>query len=375
MTDPSNRTFVCSVLFLDIVEYSKKSVTEQLRIKQRFNAILVRALGQIAQDDRIVLDTGDGAAISFLGNPEDSLFVAMDLRDAIASESSDGTISLPVRMGINLGPVRLIKDINGQLNIIGDGINVAQRVMSFCDPGSILVSRSYHEVVSRLSDEYLQMFEDVGTRTDKHVREHSVYSVGIAPAASHWRMSKAELSVSTSGLNHAHTGSKQSTSRIRFPYLFGAPLVAVLIIMLAITTRHSHNRNAEEIQAASSEQKQSEESQKLPTIAPQISVPDLPAATRNSSKPVTMASSMKPTESESVKQSLQLQGGVVEFTILPWGEVYVDGRFRGISPPVKRLLVRVGRHMIVIRNGAFAPHTEIIEVKAGDRTKIRYKFQ
>ena len=92
------------------------------------------------------LDTGDGAAISFLGNPEDALNVAMTMRNAIQESASP----LDVRFGVNLGPVRLIKDLNGQLNIIGDGINVAERVMSFSSAGQLLVSRSYYEVVSRL---------------------------------------------------------------------------------------------------------------------------------------------------------------------------------------------------------------------------------
>ncbi len=176
--DTSNRTFVSSILFLDIVEYSKQSVTDQLALKQQFNNLLVDALKHVAASDRIVLDTGDGAAVSFQGNPEDSLFAGMHMRDAIASLPSDGLPKLEVRFGINLGPVRLIKDINGQLNIIGDGISVAQRVMSFAEPGCILVSRSYFEVVSRLSDDYAKIFSAAGTRTDKHVREHSVYEIG-----------------------------------------------------------------------------------------------------------------------------------------------------------------------------------------------------
>jgi hypothetical protein len=31
------RTLVCSILFLDIAEYSRRDVTEQVRLKQRFN--------------------------------------------------------------------------------------------------------------------------------------------------------------------------------------------------------------------------------------------------------------------------------------------------------------------------------------------------
>jgi len=40
--ESSSRTLVCSVLFLDIVEYSRKPVAEQLQLKQLFNAVLER---------------------------------------------------------------------------------------------------------------------------------------------------------------------------------------------------------------------------------------------------------------------------------------------------------------------------------------------
>lgn len=176
MSESQHHTLVCSVLFLDIEGYSTKSVTEQLAVKQQFNDLLLGALRHVAPDDRIILDTGDGAAVSFLSDPEDSLFAAMNLRDAIAASAPQ----LRVRIGINLGPVRMLKDINGQVNIIGDGINDAQRVMSFCEPGKILVSRSYFEVVSRLSDDYARLFVFDGTRTDKHVREHAVYAIGAS---------------------------------------------------------------------------------------------------------------------------------------------------------------------------------------------------
>jgi len=169
MTTPSNRTLVCSILFLDIVEYSKQTVSGQLDLKQQFNRLLGEALEQVAPDDRVILDTGDGAAVTFLGDPEDALFVAMAIRD--------GAGALPVRMGINLGPVRLVKDLNGQVNILGDGINVAQRIMSFSGPGQLLVSRSFYEVVSCLANDYASLFQHEGARTDKHVREHEVYSV------------------------------------------------------------------------------------------------------------------------------------------------------------------------------------------------------
>ena len=174
MAEAAGRTLVTSVLFLDIVGYSKKSVADQMGVKQRFNDSLATALAPIATGDRVILDTGDGAAVTFLGNPDDALFSGLVLQRAT---------DLPVRMGINLGPIRVVKDLNGQLNILGDGINVGQRVMSFADPGQLLVSRSFYEVVSRLSDVYEGLFNHVGERKDKHVRAHEVYSVDLAAEA------------------------------------------------------------------------------------------------------------------------------------------------------------------------------------------------
>src|SRR5512135_1267224 len=178
MEERENKTIICSVLFLDIVEYSKKSVSGQISLKERFNAFLSIAIRDVPVNDRIILDTGDGAAISFLGDISDALHAALSMRSSLLNEGVRMEPPLLVRIGVNLGPVRLVKDINGQPNIVGDGINVAQRVMSFSDPGQILVSRSYYDAVSRLSQEYAGMFHYQGSRTDKHVREHEVYAIG-----------------------------------------------------------------------------------------------------------------------------------------------------------------------------------------------------
>ncbi len=172
MAEDSGRTLVCSILFLDIVDYSKRDVGEQVRLKNMFNLVMTSALGHVEPDERLVVDTGDGAAITFLGDPERALYVALEVFDNVRE--------LPVRMGINLGPVSLMKDLNGLDNVIGDGINVAQRIMSFARGGELLVSRAFYEVVSRLSDDYEAMFRMEGSHTDKHRRAHDVYSVSKA---------------------------------------------------------------------------------------------------------------------------------------------------------------------------------------------------
>jgi class 3 adenylate cyclase len=168
----ASRTLVCSVLFLDIAGYSQRGVGEQIKLKERFNQVLAHSLADLETRDRVVIDTGDGAAIAFLGDPEAALFAALAIFDNVGE--------LPVRMGINLGPVYLARDINGQQNVIGDGINVAQRIMSFAQGGELLVSRSFYEVVLLLSGDYATLFHSGGARTDKHQRVHEVYAVSHA---------------------------------------------------------------------------------------------------------------------------------------------------------------------------------------------------
>ena len=177
MSERLNKTSICSVVFLDIVNQSKKPVAEQIGDKELFNGVINEAIKDVAQNDRILLDTGDGAAIALLGAPEEALFVAMTIRDNIVKHNKENDHKLFVRMGINLGPVRVVSDINGRPNILGDGINVAERVMSFAEPNQILVSRSYYEITSRLTEEITGMFSYFGIRQDKHVREHEVYSI------------------------------------------------------------------------------------------------------------------------------------------------------------------------------------------------------
>jgi len=174
------RTTICSVVFVDIVEYSKLTVSKQLAIKGWFNDLLSLALHNLSPTERIILDTGDGAALCFMGDPEDALFVANSLRVALTEQVYPG---LELRIGINLGPVKIVKDINGRPNIIGDGINSAQRVMGFAAPNQILVSRSFYEVVSCLSEEYAQLFGQEAVHQDKHIKEHHVYEVRVSGLA------------------------------------------------------------------------------------------------------------------------------------------------------------------------------------------------
>src|SRR4030065_2845614 len=99
MEERDNRTIMCSVLFLDIVEYSKKSVSGQISLKERFNSYLSAAIRDVPITDRIILDTGDGAAINFLGDIEDALKAPLLLRESLLNEDPAIEHPLLVRLG------------------------------------------------------------------------------------------------------------------------------------------------------------------------------------------------------------------------------------------------------------------------------------
>jgi hypothetical protein len=65
---------------------------------------------------------------------------------------------------------------------------------------------------------------------------------------------------------------------------------------------------------------------------------------------------------------------VLNLVIVPWGEVYLDGRMQGVSPPLLEMQVVAGKHVIKIRNTSFPEFTQVLVVKSGEKIKIRYSF-
>jgi class 3 adenylate cyclase len=401
----ANRTFICSVLFLDIVEYSRKPVAEQIQLKDRFNALIAESIRDIGAADRIILDTGDGVAINFLGDPEDALFVAMSLRDSFAP-NPDEPPQVPARIGINLGPVRLVKDLNGQPNIIGDGINVAQRVMGFAQPGQVLVSRSYYEVVSHISEGYGQLFHYEGSRTDKHVREHEVYSVGYTATQSALK-SPAERAKASSNDRRRQTATASLAAgtllRKIEPWLnnrsiaYGTAALSVGAFALALLLNFVGSQPEAAGDAAPLAAGTATETKKPAPVARRAETEDpvvfgFPQTSDKKPARASAPRESKPGAGTSIPLFSQEQeaansaGGssaalpsaattaVIALAIAPWGEVFVDGNRVGVSPPVNEVEVSPGRRKIEIRNGNFPVYTQTVEVKADEKIRIKHKF-
>lgn len=393
MEQRGNKTIVCAVFFLDIVEYSKKSVAGQISLKERFNAFLAIAIRDVPVADRIILDTGDGAAISFLGDIEDALQAALSMRSSLLGEGVRMDPPLLVRMGVNLGPVRLVKDINGQPNIVGDGINVAQRVMGFADPGQILVSRSYFDAVSRLSHEYAGMFHYQGARTDKHVREHEVYAIGYPGDLTSTHRSV----VLKNEIEHSSGAHRILVQAKRTWYAFTHQVANMERYAMARFAKATLPQRASLIAAAAAlilgaglglyqlTQQPDEvpsDSGKGANSAPAIVVEQKAGQAVAVTKP-PVAEPPKEKTVQGITQHARIRtleettGGpaVVSLSILPWGEVYLDGKKQGVTPPLLELQVVPGKHTLVIRNTTFPAYKQVIHVKAGAQIKIRHSFK
>jgi len=243
---------------------------------------------------------------------------------------------------VNLGPVRLVKDLNGQMNIIGDGINVAQRVMSFARPGQLLVSRSFYEVVSCLSRDYLNLFRHEGSRTDKHVREHEVYSVvGGTPTTRRLAHTESQILARDGGwlAGSGPLGFRRSA-------LMAAPLAFLLLVGGGVAARSMID------------------AEPAPAAKPKARIAALERKAPPAERP---APPEKPAPAASGP-------GRLELAVLPWGEVLIDGKSRGVSPPLRTLEIPPGSHTIELRNSTFPSHVEKIDVKPGEAVRIRYRF-
>ena len=73
------QTRMAAVLFADLVGFSKKPVLAQLAAKEALTLLLQRLVTLYPDDSRVVLDTGDGAAVGFLVSPEYALGLALRL--------------------------------------------------------------------------------------------------------------------------------------------------------------------------------------------------------------------------------------------------------------------------------------------------------
>jgi hypothetical protein len=103
----------------------------------------------------------------------------------------------------------------------------------------------------------------------------------------------------------------------------------------------------------------------------------LPATPASQAPPVRVpqaaAGSVSPDASA---RPAPLATGKTEYKVLikPWGTLYVDGQDRGVSPPVKRLVLAAGKHTVRIVNPAYPDRVLRIDAGRAPSGKIVHDF-
>lgn len=110
--------------------------------------------------------------------------------------------------------------------------------------------------------------------------------------------------------------------------------------------------------------------------APATAAPPVAESDVKKGRPAPPSSaSGKPGPGRAETTVLPTEVGRIRFAIIPWGEVYVDGRYRGVSPPLREVEVAAGRHKIEVRNTSFPVHTEVVDARPGGQARVRHRFQ
>ncbi|QVQ25503.1 serine/threonine protein kinase [Achromobacter deleyi] len=123
----------------------------------------------------------------------------------------------------------------------------------------------------------------------------------------------------------------------------------------------------------------------LPTLVPQgaVAAADTPASPADSAVTSPAVPPLAPAAQEPPEASAAAEEApkpkpvpvVVRLDIRPWGEVWINGVARGISPPVKEVKLIPGKYQVVLRNADLPPLRMTLEVRAGKAAVISHTFQ
>jgi len=162
-----NRTVerrLAAIMAADVVSYSRLMGTDEVgtlrKLKAHRRELIDPAIA--GHHGRIVKTTGDGMLVEF-ASVVDAVACAVAVQRGMfgrnAEEAEDKRVIF--RIGINVGDIIIDGD-----DIFGDGVNIAARLESLCEPGGLCISRTANE---QIRDKLLLSFADLGEQTVKNI--------------------------------------------------------------------------------------------------------------------------------------------------------------------------------------------------------------
>jgi class 3 adenylate cyclase len=167
---------LAAILVSDVVGYSRLAGADEDRTLARLRALRSDLIDPAisVHRGRIVKRTGDGSVIEFR-SVVDAVRCALEVQHAMVERNAGLGLEkrIEFRIGIHLGDV--VEESDGDL--MGDGVNIAARLESVCEPGAVCLSEdAYRQVKSRLD----LPIHDLGLIQLKNIADPiRVYSLGL----------------------------------------------------------------------------------------------------------------------------------------------------------------------------------------------------
>ncbi len=157
--------------------YSRLAAADEEGTVSRLRALRHELIDPVisAHGGRTVKLTGDGRLIEF-GSVVDAVRGAIELQSKMAVRNIDVAPDkrIEFRVGIHLGDVI----VEGDGDLMGDGVNIAARLEGIAEPGGICLSNAAYEQVR---DKIATEFTDLGDKELKNIaRPVRVYAVQVS---------------------------------------------------------------------------------------------------------------------------------------------------------------------------------------------------
>ncbi len=168
---------LAAILTADVVGYSRLMGIDEVGTLRQLTAHRRECIDPAiaAGRGRIVKATGDGVLAEFPSAVQ-AVASAITIQRSLASrnECVPAEKRLVFRIGINVGDIIIEAD-----DIFGDGVNVAARLETLCEPGGLCISRAVRDQVR---DKLPVAFADLGEQTVKNIAR-PVRAFGLTPGA------------------------------------------------------------------------------------------------------------------------------------------------------------------------------------------------
>ena len=155
---------LAAVLAADVVGYSRLMGADEMGTLKSLKAHRRELvdLGIAEHRGRIVKTTGDGMLVEF-ASVVDAVGCAVNIQRGMVRRNADVSQEKQIvfRIGINIGDIIIDGD-----DIFGDGVNIAARLETLCEPGGLCISRAAND---QIRDKLSMSFADLGEQAVKNI--------------------------------------------------------------------------------------------------------------------------------------------------------------------------------------------------------------